>query len=257
MPLPVLFVSHGSPMLALDASQVGQAWRAAVAPLTGLKGIVVISAHWQARHISLTDGGELPTIHDFYGFPPALYQQTYAAHGSQALSEQVAAQLRTLGEPVVIDPQRGLDHGAWVPLREMFPAGDIPIVQVALQAKAAGEHHYQLGEALRPLRDQDILIVASGSLTHNLYEIDPHANAAEPYVTAFQQWVWENLQHGRHAELCDMSKYAPAAQRAHPTDEHWLPLVVAAGAAGPDAKACRPYTGVEAGVLAMDMFRFD
>lgn len=256
--LPTLFVSHGSPMLALDAGATGLAWRDLAASLPKPRAILVVSAHWMTARPMLSSVAVPETIHDFGGFPSPLYEIQYQTVGAPALAEQIAKRLQTAGLAAGLDTVRGLDHGAWVPLREMYPAGDVPAFQLSLQGQGAA-YHYKLGLALAGLADDGILVLGSGGLTHNLREVRFAAGDDEqvaPYVTAFAQWMHERLLDGRIDDLLDYRRLAPEAARAHPSEEHLLPLFVALGAAGPQAAVARVHGGVSLGVLSMAAYRF-
>ncbi|SFN23730.1 Aromatic ring-opening dioxygenase, catalytic subunit, LigB family [Formivibrio citricus] len=257
--LPALFVSHGSPMLAQDAGHTGAAWQQLFASLPRPQAILVLSAHWltPAPQVSAT---ALPkTIHDFGGFPRELYGMQYPAPGAPQLAGEVAALLDEAGFTASLDPERGLDHGAWVPLRLMASAADIPVLQLSLQPQFGPDYHYRLGQALAPLRSQGVLLLGSGSLTHNLFEVQWNAgddeSAVPEYVYAFQRWVHEKLLAGDTAALLDYRRQAPSAERAHPTEEHLLPLFAMLGAGSPGAVR-RHFAGITEGVLAMDVYSF-
>lgn len=259
MPLPPLFVSHGSPMLALAPGRTGAAWRALGAELPRPRAILVASAHWLTAEPRLSDGPQPETLHDFGGFSPALDRLRYPAPGAPALARAAAAALVADGFAAQTVP-RGLDHGAWVPLRELYPAADIPVFQLSLQAQRGPAHHWRLGAALRDwLRAGEVLLLASGSLTHNLREVqfDERDAPATPYVSAFQDWMREHLEQGDAPAVLDYRRQAPEAVRAHPTEEHLLPLFVALGAAAAGARARRIDSGVTHGVLAMDAYVFE
>lgn len=256
--LPTLFISHGSPMLAVEPGRYGPAWRDMVAHLPRPDAILAVSAHWTTQEPALSTTARPDTIHDFGGFPAALYAIRYPAPGAPALALQTAELLQKAGLPVALSADRGLDHGAWVPLRQMYPAADIPVTQLSVQPGRDAAWHLRLGEALRPLRSRNVLIVATGSITHNLrdFDFDEYAaDRAQDYVRAFQQWLHDALQKGDREALAQWSQRAPQAQRAHPTPEHLLPLFVAYGAAGggPVERAVSGYSG---GALAMDCYVF-
>ncbi len=254
-----LFVSHGAPTLALDAGAVGAVWRR-VAALTKPAAIVIASAHWETARPLLTAAPRLATIHDFGGFPEALYRIEYSASGAPDIAERALDLLRQAGFDAALDAQRGLDHGAWVPLREMFADASVPIVQLSLQPHRGLAHHYRLGRALAPLAAENILLIGSGGLTHNLHEaFAAMHNPAPPllgYVQEFQQWVYAALRRGDLDALLSYRTRAPHAQRAHPTEEHFLPLFFALGAAGEHVDAVREYDAVDLSALAMDVYRF-
>lgn len=258
--LPTLFISHGSPMLAIEPGVYGAAWKKIAAAIPRPDAILMVSAHWNTRQPALSSAENPGTIHDFGGFPPALYAIEYPAPGAPALAERAAGMLEGAGITTGIAPTRGLDHGAWVPLQQMYPDADIPVTQLSVQAALDATWHFRLGEILRPLREENVLVIASGSLTHNLYEFhfdEFNSDKADAYVRDFQQWFYERLQaHDRDAVL-KWQQLAPQAGRAHPTPEHLLPLFVAYGAAGGgEVKVERPLANYSGGALAMDCYVF-
>ena len=257
--LPSLYVSHGSPMTALQPGATGTRLAELAQAMPRPTAIVIASAHWLA-HSPLVGGAAQPeTIHDFSGFPRELYALDYPAPGAPALAAQVAGLLDQAGLAPRIDPQRGLDHGAWVPLRLLYPAADIPVVPVSIQPELGPSHQYALGRALAPLREQGVLLIGSGSITHNLHDFRAGYGAEReaPYVRPFIGWIEQKLAAGDVDALLDYRHQAPFAQRAHPTDEHLLPLFFALGAAGDGARAQRIDAGIDLGFLAMDIYRFD
>lgn len=258
--LPSLYISHGSPMTALTPGPVGPALATLAQSMPRPRAIVVASAHWLARRPLVGAAAQPQTIHDFGGFPPPLYEIEYPAPGDQALSQQVYRQLEQAGLHPYQDPQRGLDHGVWVPLRLMYPEADIPVVPVSIQPELGPAHQFALGRALAPLREEGVLLIGSGSITHNLH--DWRAGYSEtseaPYVRPFIGWMEQRLNAGDIPALLDYRRRAPCAERAHPTDEHLLPLFFAMGAAGDDLLGARRIdAGVDLGFLAMDIYRFD
>lgn len=257
--LPTLFVSHGSPMHALDAGGAGAAWEALAASLPLPRRILVVSAHWETRLPMLTGSERLETIHDFNGFPAELYDVRYDAKGSPELAAHAAALLKDAGFTAAVNACRGIDHGAWVPLKWMYPARNVPVVQLSIQPDFGAAHHLQLGEALAPLPDEGVLVIGSGHVTHNLRDWMTRRSVAQlaGYAVQFSEWLNERLMRGEHEQLLAWRDRAPAAARAHPTEEHFMPLFVALGAAGPSSTATRVYSAIDAGVLSMDAYRFD
>jgi 4,5-DOPA dioxygenase extradiol len=268
-PLPALFISHGAPLFAIEPGESGPAltrFGASLRPLpqigagaaTPLRGIVIMSPHWMARTPAVMTHPFPATWHDFGGFPPALYALQYPAPGNPALAAQVLALLDASGIAAQADDQRPLDHGAWVPLMHLFPQADVPLVQVALPAGAGPAEVLAMGRALRGLRDQGVLVVGSGSMTHNLREFFGGAREPVPYVLAFSRWVEAAIERGNLAALLDYRRQAPHAERAHPSEDHFLPIFFALGAAGfGDDPRVRPdYLSREVmyGMLAMDSF---
>ena len=229
---PVLFVSHGSPMLAIEPGPLGAQLKQLGLRLDGVRGIVVVSPHWQTRGLFAGSHPHPQTIHDFGGFPKVLYTLSYPAQGSPDLAERVWQALQVAGISAKLDPDQGLDHGVWVPLLHLRPEADIPIVPLSLPEDATPEQMLAIGEALAPLREEGIAIVGSGSMTHNLFEFrGPSVTQTEPYVTAFVDWVRSAVARHDTESLLHYRTKAPHAVRAHPTDEHFLPLFVALGAA--------------------------
>lgn len=257
--LPTLFVSHGSPMLAIQDSPASRFLRELGKTLPRPKAILVASAHWESMGGPAVSLAAQPqTIHDFGGFPPALYALDYPAPGAPQLAERAAALLEQAGYQVGRSASRGLDHGAWVPLRLMYPEADIPVTQVSVLRDTSPAEHERLGQALAGLRDDGVLVIGSGSLTHNLYEYrGSQIDAPVPsWVSEFGDWMQAKLLDGERAALLDYRAQAPHAERNHPTEEHLLPLFVAMGAAGVGAQAQRIHTSHEYGVLAMDVYAF-
>ena len=257
-PLPTLFLSHGSPMHALSPGIVGDAWAALGRRIRRPDAVLIASAHWETSLPMLTGNPKPETIHDFGGFPKSLFEITYPAPGAPALAAQAVALLKDAGITAGIDGCRGLDHGAWVPLRWMYPAADIPVVQLAVQPARGTAHHVALGRALAPLRDANVLIIGSGHTTHNLRDWMTQRARTEPmrYAVEFSRWLDTTLAARDEQALVDYRDRAPEAARAHPTEEHFLPLFVAYGAAGDDASLERVVDGYENGALARDSFLF-
>ena len=256
--MPALFVSHGSPMFALEAGTTGPAltqWGQDLrAQFPQLRGVVIMSPHWMAPGIQVMTNPAPATWHDFGGFPPDLYALQYPAPGAPDLAQEVLALLDQAGLPAQADDQRPFDHGAWVPLMHLLPQADVPVVQVALPADADARAVYAIGQALQSLRDQGVLIIGSGSMTHNLREFFGGAHQAADYVVEFSRWIEAHVQAGDTATLLDWRARAPHALRAHPTDEHFLTLYFALGAGGEGAKAQYLSREVMYGMLAMDAF---
>jgi 4,5-DOPA dioxygenase extradiol len=259
MSMPALFISHGSPMLAIEDSAARRFLLGLGKALPRPKAIIVVSAHWESlggQVVSLASHPE--TIHDFGGFPEALFEIQYPAPGAPAIAVQAAELLENAGFEVGRNATRGLDHGAWVPLRLMYPEADIPAAQISLRRGASPAENEQLGQALRKLREDGVLIVGSGSLTHNLYALRGASIDAEvpSWVSDFSGWMHARLQANQREALLDYRAQAPFAVRNHPTEEHLLPLFVAMGAAGDAPNAQRLHASFEHGVLAMDVYAF-
>jgi 4,5-DOPA dioxygenase extradiol len=259
--LPAIFLSHGAPTLPLEDVPArhfleGLGDRLLQRP----KAILVISAHWETEQPAMNAVDTNATIHDFYGFPPALYEISYPAPGSRDLAERVAALLAAGGLTTLADPLRGLDHGAWGPLQLVYPKADIPVVQLSVQTTLGPEHHLNLGRLLAPLRAEGVLIVGSGSFTHDLSSFRQYRDAIaapEPdWVKAFADWMSEALEAGRTEDLLRYRTLAPEAAHNHPTEEHLLPLFVAMGAGEGGAPARHLHASATYGILRMDAFAF-
>lgn len=235
-PTPVLFVSHGSPLFSLNPGETGPAltqWAAEQAPATSLKGIVMMSPHWMTRGgVAVMSHPTPKTWHDFGGFPDALYQLNYPAPGDPDLAKRVMGLLHAADVPTAADEQRPFDHGAWVPLRYLYPQADVPVVQISLPDGYSTTDIYAVGRALAPLREQGIVLMASGSMTHNLYELRREEGPTEPYVREFCAWVEHTLMTQDLPSMLDYRARAPHAAQAHPTDEHYVTMYFALGAAG-------------------------
>ena len=257
-PLPTLFLSHGSPMHAVSPGVVGDAWAALGKRIRRPDAVLIASAHWETSLPMVTGNPRPETIHDFGGFPQELYEIEYPAPGAPELATRAVALLKNAGITAGIDGCRGLDHGAWVPLRWMYPRADIPVVQLAVQPARGTAHHVALGRALAPLRAGNVLIIGSGHATHNLRDWMSNRNPSEPmrYAADFARWLESALAAHDERALVDYRERAPGASRAHPTEEHFVPLFVAYGAAGDAAPVERVVDGFENGALSRDSFLF-
>ena len=254
--LPSLYISHGSPMTALQPGATGARLAELAQTLPRPTAIVIASAHWLA-HMPLVGGAAQPEIiHDFGGFPPALYQLHYPAPGAPALAAQVTELLDRAGLAPQLDPQRGLDHGVWVPLRLLYPAADIPVVPLSIQPDADATAHYRLGRALAGLADEGVLVIGSGGFVHNLGELDwSRTDAPMPaWAREFHDWMRGRVLAGDTDALLEWERKAPHARRAHPTTEHLLPLFVALGAAAGRDRIRHLHDSHEYGTLALDAF---
>jgi 4,5-DOPA dioxygenase extradiol len=254
--IPSLFVSHGSPMLALTDTPARQFLAGLGARMPRPRAIVVVSAHWETPTPMVNAVARNTTIHDFRGFPPALYALHYEPPGDPAFAARIEAMLTEAGLATAIDPQRGLDHGAWVPLLIAYPDASIPVLQVSVQPQAGPAHHYALGQALAPLRADDVLILGSGSFTHDLRRFRGQAVDApeSPDVSAFAAWMDQAILAHDLPALLDYRTRAPFAREQHPTEEHLLPLYAALGAGG--GTATHLHRSAEHSILRMDAYAF-
>ncbi|AXS40313.1 class III extradiol ring-cleavage dioxygenase [Breoghania sp. L-A4] len=261
--LPPLFISHGSPMLLLQNTAARAFLGSYGAQLGKPDAIVIASAHFETERPSVVTDPAPGMIYDMHGFPKELYQVQYRAPGAPAVAQRVARLLGDAGLAPDLVAERGYDHGTWVPLSLLYPDADIPVVQIAVQPDMGPAHHLRMGEALSSLADENILVIGSGSLTHNLHELRAPdggrralADAEPAWVKEFADWVGDRIAAGDAEALADYRARAPHAVRNHPTDEHYLPVLVAIGAAkGNRAGACI-HSSHEYGVLRMDAFAF-
>jgi 4,5-DOPA dioxygenase extradiol len=254
---PSVFVSHGAPTLAIEQNDTVEFLRELGTELGKPEAILCVSAHWNTR-VPVVSAAEHPeTIHDFGGFPEELYRIRYPAPGAPALAARVAELLDSAGIVHAISPDRGLDHGAWVPLRLMYPEADIPVTQLSVQPQLDPEQHYRLGRVLAPLRSEGVLVLATGSAIHNLSKLGT-GGATPEWARQFDDWLYRTITVGAARELLDYRRLAPYAALAHPTDEHLLPLFVALGAGSggelPRGKAL--HRGWTLGSLSMAAYSF-
>ena len=256
--LPTLFISHGSPMNGIDVTPSSEAWANLARELPKPRAVLVASAHWESSVPTLSGNVKPETIHDFGGFPEALFAVRYPAPGAPELATQAVDLLKGAGIAAGVNGCRGLDHGAWVPLKWMYANADVPVVEISLQPERGTAHHVELGRALAPLADDGVLIVGSGHATHNLRDWMMNPRRREPlrYAQEFAGWLHERLSAGDTDGLIAYRDRAPEAARAHPTEEHFLPLLVAWGAAGEGALAERTSTGIDGGALVNDSYKF-
>ncbi|PYY70541.1 dioxygenase [Pseudomonas jessenii] len=252
---PSLYISHGSPMLALEPGASGPALARLAAEIPKPKAIVIVSAHWESNELLVSANPQPETWHDFGGFPKALFEVQYPASGDPRLAAEVCQLLKADGLPARVDSNRPFDHGVWVPLSLMYPQADIPIVQVSLPTRGGPALQTRVGHALASLREHGVLLIGSGSITHNLRELDWHAGpeSVEPWALAFRDWMIEKLAANDEAALHDYRAQAPNAVRSHPSDEHLLPLYFARAAGGQFSVA---HQGFTMGALGMDIYRF-
>ena len=254
MKAPVLFVSHGAPTFALEPGRLGPRLQALGSQLSGVKAILVVSPHWQTHGVAVTTTAKPETIHDFGGFPSALYALQYPVAGEPRLALEAARALSRAGLAAGVDEKRGLDHGAWVPLLYLRPDADVPVFQVSMPIDLTTASALGLGQALAPLREQGVLILASGSMTHNLYEFRGATTVEAPYAREFVAWARQAIVDQDVDNLVAYRRQAPHAERAHPTEEHFLPLLVAMGARDQDEAVQVLDGGITYGMLSMESY---
>ncbi len=261
MTMPSIFVSHGAPNLILHDAPVRDFLKSYGKSLEQPKAIVIVSAHFMTREPTVVVDEKPGMIYDFGGFEPELYQMVYPAPGAPELAERVAGLLDAAGLTVRGVQNRGFDHGTWVPLKLMYPDANIPVLQLSVQPKADPEHHLKVGRALAPLREEGVLVIGSGSFTHNLGEVftssglAPVDAPAKDWMIEFREWMDQKIAANDTDALVHYRTKAPHAVRNHPTDEHLLPLYVALGA-GEGDKPERIHYSYQYGALALDAYRF-
>jgi 4,5-DOPA dioxygenase extradiol len=257
--LPAIFVSHGAPTLVIDPIPTHDFLIELGQSLPRPQAVICISAHWEAAAPMLNLPAQPETIYDFYGFPDELYRISYSAPGSPDLAQRVAKMLMRAGFDASTHPKRGLDHGAWVPLKLMYPQADIPVVQLSVQSRLGATHHLALGRALQPLREEGVLIMGSGGATHNLlaFRGQPVDSPVQEYASAFDEWLDQCIREGQENLLVDYLNQGPFARRNHPSPEHYLPLLVPLGAAGAGARGRRIHHAFTYGILSMAAFAWD
>lgn len=250
------FLSHGAPTLPLDDVPARDFLIELGKTMPRPDAILMVSAHWETQTPMVNSVEINETIHDFGGFPPALYELQYPAQGAPELANQISALLTKSGLNAKIDTRRGLDHGAWVPLLLMYPEHDVPVLQLSIQSHKGPEYHYSLGRAIAPLREKNIAIIASGSFTHNLGAINWRGGEESYWSKEFAAWFDNALKSNNKSDLFNYRKLAPYATMNHPTDEHLLPIYVALGAAGENPKIENIHSSATLGSLRMDAYSF-
>ncbi len=256
-PLPTLFLSHGAPDLPIREGAVTHFLKSLSQQFPEPKAILVISAHWNGEPLKVSATLNPKTYHSFSGFPEALYQLNYPAPGSPELANRVVQLLAQRGIDCRINSSKGFDHGTWTPLILAYPTGKIPVVQLSVQYGQSPQVHWQIGEALEPLRQEGILIIGSGSATHNLAAMEPDYHGPTPFwVREFDDWLAKTIEHKNWGALMQYRQLAPYAQENHPTPEHMLPLFVALGAVGQVAQPKQLHRSYTYSVLSMAAYAF-
>ncbi|MCB1478368.1 MAG: dioxygenase [Rhodobiaceae bacterium] len=259
-PMPTLFVSHGAPDIVLRDMAARDFLKSYAGRIAKPKAILVVSAHFETDGVAIVTDPKPGTVYDFGGFDPRLREIVYGAPGEPAIAERAAGLLEAAGFGVDRVPSRGFDHGVWTPLALLFPDADVPVVQMSVSPHRDAAWHFALGQAIEPLRDEGVLIIGSGAVTHNLAAFFTGGftteSAAEPWVLAFAEWLAERIQAGDTKALVRYREQAPFARENHPTQEHLLPLFVALGAGGAGVAGERLHASVDLGVIAMDAYAF-
>ena len=247
--MPAVFIGHGSPMNALERNRYTDAWRALGASLAKPKAVLCISAHWLTRGLAVTAMPLPRTIHDFGGFPQALFDVRYPASGSPALAARVRDMLSPL--PVTMDMEWGLDHGAWSVLVHLLPNADVPVVQLSLDATQPEAFHYAIGQRLSALRDEGVLILATGNVVHNLRRLNMQSGMAHEWATRFEAFAKRAITARDHAALIDWKAQGADAALSIPTPEHYWPLLPILGTQAVDEPAEIVIDGIELGAISL------
>ena len=251
---PVFFLSHGAPTFAIEPGALGSTLQILGEQLSNLRAVLVLSPHWQTKNLAIMSTILPKTMHDFGGFPAKMVELKYQAKGQPEIAKEAARLLIAAGLTTQFDDHRGFDHGAWVPLMHLLPKANIPVFQVSMPFDLNPQQAMKLGQTLAPLRDQGVLIVTSGSMTHNLYELLPPDSPPAVYAQEFATWVKTKVVANAMDSLIRYRTEAPHAERAHPTEEHILPLFFALGTLGNSDTVQFIEGGTTYGVLSMDSY---
>jgi len=254
--MPVLFVGHGSPMNTIEDNEFTEGWRNIATTIQKPEAILCISAHWYTPSTMITTMENPRTIHDFYGFPSELYQQQYPAPGAPHLAERISTAINEYS--VSLDESWGLDHGTWSVLKKMYPAANVPTIQLSIDYSKPLVYHYMLGRSLEFLRDEGVLIIGSGNLVHNLGAIMWNSpNAVQDWAREFEETIVESLQPINNEVLTNFEGIRDTAKKSHPTPDHYIPLLYAIGAAGDTGKLEIFNQKIIYGSLSMTSFKFE
>ena len=260
--MPTLFLSHGAPTMAIEQSAARDFFLRLGAKLPQPKAIVIASAHWVSEPVGILGGTKpLDTIYDFYGFPYELYAMEYPSPGIGELESSITDLLETAGLEIRVHRTRGLDHGAWIPLKLMYPDANIPVTQISVDPNGSPAHHWRIGRALQSLVRDDVLVIGSGTMTHNLSEVGNFHSAdtkddEADYVIEFSRWMEAQIAAQDLDGLLAYREQAPYAERAHPSPEHLMPFYFALGAAGADWRGELLHRSAVYNVINLDSYAF-
>ena len=256
--MPSLFIAHGAPSLALEENVYTEFVQKLGQDLPKPKAVVLFSAHWESTtQLVSSVTGSYETIYDFGGFQPELYQIKYPAHGHAETSAEITRLFAEAGIPVQTDEARGLDHGAWVVLRLLYPEADVPVIALSVNRYLTGEQQYRIGQALASLREQDVLVIGSGGTVHNLRRLNWESTGADAWAMEFDNWLQDMLERWDTDALFAYDKLAPSVDAAVPTPEHFVPLLLAMGAGDATKQASLLFRAYQYGNLSLSCWRFD
>ncbi|MEI2283054.1 class III extradiol ring-cleavage dioxygenase [Paenibacillus polysaccharolyticus] len=256
--MPSLFIAHGAPSLALEENAYTEFLQKLGQDLPKPKAIVLFSAHWESTtQLVSAVTGSYDTIYDFGGFQPELYQIKYPAQGHAETTAEIVKLFTEAGISVQTDEVRGLDHGAWVVLRLLYPEADIPVIALSVNRYLTGEQQYQVGQALASLREQDVLVIGSGGTVHNLRRLNWESQGVDSWAMEFDSWLQDKLEHWDTDALFAYDKLAPSAQAAVPTPEHFVPILIAMGAGDEKKQASLLFRAYQLGNLSLSCWRFE
>jgi 4,5-DOPA dioxygenase extradiol len=255
--LPTVFISHGPPTLLLEDIPARNFLKELGKNYSQVNAVLCISAHWMTINPTVNAVEKHETIHDFYGFPPKLYEVDYPANGEVELAEKTAGLINDAGIPCEIDRARGLDHGAWVPLMLMYPMAEVPVFQLSIQQHMEPEKHHAVGRAIESLRHEGVLILGSGGAVHPLgyAPLSPGAKT-DQWAFDFDSWLKESVEHGDVNAIKNYNRVAPYPERAHPYPDHFMPLITSMGAGGKGAKGKLIHNSWYWGDLGMGAYEF-
>lgn len=254
--LPSLFVAHGAPTLAIEQNEYVDFLRSLASSLPKPQAIVIFSAHWESGVQLVSDVTQYDTIYDFYGFPDELYRKTYPAKGDPSLAKEIVGLFQAKGIKAELDTKRGLDHGAWVPLELLYPAVDIPVVALSVNPMLSAKEQYQIGKALASLREKDVLVIGSGGTVHNLRRLNWGTSSVDEWAKQFDEWLGEHFMKWDTEELFAYETKAPYTREAVPTPEHFIPILLAMGAADDQRVAKRLHQSYQLGSLSLTSWKF-
>jgi len=255
--MPSYFFAHGAPSIVLEDNAYTALLKNFAAHTPKPKAIVLFSAHWEQSMQTVSAAGRYSTIYDFGGFQDELYRMTYPAEGDRALSDQIQSLFSKHGIQSALDEERGLDHGAWAVLKLLYPDADIPVVALSVNRYLTNEQQYQVGKALSELREQDILIIGSGGTVHNLRKLNWKSEGIDGWAEAFDNWIQAKLEAWDVDSLFNYRERAPYAQEAVPTNEHFIPLLLAMGTGDANRQAKLLHRSYQYGNLSLSCWQFN